>query len=163
MSGGWLGWAPWLEQTAPAIWVRTSTWGYPAVEVVHLFGLALLIGTAVAFDLRLLGLSPRLPVDGMARHLLPWARVGFTLALFSGLLLFSTQAATFIRQPIFLIKVAAIAVGVGNAAVFARGAHRDVLVWNYSARPPGAARGAALVSLGAWTTALVCGRLLAYL
>lgn len=163
MPADWLAWAPWLEQTTPALWVRTSTWGYPAVEVVHLFGLALLIGTAVAFDLRLLGLSPRLPVDGVARHLLPWSRVGFTLALVSGLLLFATQAATFIRQPVFLLKVAAILVGVVNARIFARGAQRDVLVWNYSARPPGAARAAAVVSLVAWSTALVCGRLLAYL
>ncbi len=162
MGGGWLGWATWLEQTTVAVWVRTSTWGYPAVEVVHLFGLALLIGTAVAFDLRLLGLSSRIPADALARHLLPWARVGFGLAFASGLLLFSTQAATFVTQPVFLIKLTAIALGVLNASIFARGTFRDVAVWNYSPQPPGAARAAATVSLLAWTTALVCGRLLAY-
>lgn len=163
MGDGWLGWTAWLEQTPVATWVRTSTWGYPAVEVVHLFGLALLIGTAVAFDLRLLGLSTRLPADGLARHLLPWARVGFTLAFVSGLLLFSTQAATLIRQPVFLVKVTAIAVGVLNASVFARGTYREVAQWDYSPEPPGAARAAGIVSLLAWTTALICGRLLAYL
>lgn len=158
-----LAWATWLEHTALATWVRTSTWGYPAVEVVHLFGLALLIGTAVAFDLRLLGLSSRLPADAMARHLLPWARLGFALAAISGLLLFSTQAATFIRQPVFVIKLTALAVGVLNASIFGRGVYRDVAAWNYSPRTPGAAQAAAVVSLLAWTTALVCGRLLAYL
>ncbi len=163
MDGSGFFWATWLERTAIATWVRTSTWGYPAVEVVHLFGLAVLIGTAVAFDLRLLGLSSRLPADAMARHLLPWARVGFALALVSGALLFSTQAATFITQPVFLLKVAAIAAGVCNAAIFARGVHRDIAVWNYSPHPPAAARAAAVVSLLAWSTALVCGRLLAYL
>lgn len=163
MPDGWLGWTTWLEQTSVATWVRTSTWGYPAVEVVHLFGLALLIGTAVAFDLRLLGVSTRLPADALARHLLPWARVGFVLAFASGLLLFSTQAATFIRQPVFLVKVTAIAVGVLNASVFARGTYRQVTQWDYSPQPPGAARAAAIVSLLAWTTALICGRLLAYL
>lgn len=158
-----LDWATWLEQTSVATWVRTSTWGYPAVEVGHLFGLALLIGTAVAFDLRLLGVSTRVPADAMARHLLPWARVGFTLAVLSGGLLFTTQAATFVRQPVFLIKVTAIAAGVLNAAIFARGSYRDVAVWNYSPQPPASARVAAVVSLLSWTTALVCGRLIAYL
>lgn len=162
MPDGWLGWTTWLEQTSVAIWVRTSTWGYPAVEVVHLFGLALLIGTAVAFDLRLLGLSSRIPADALARHLLPWARVGFALALASGLLLFSTQAATFVRQPVFLVKVTAIGVGVVNASIFARGTYRDVTRWNYSPQTPAAAQAAAIVSLLAWSTALVCGRLLAY-
>jgi hypothetical protein len=163
MDPGGLAWARWIEETALATWVRTSTWGYPTVEVVHLFGLALLIGTAVAFDLRLLGLSSRLPADAMARHLLPWARVGFALAVVSGLLLFSTQAATFVRQPVFLIKLAAVALGVVNASIFGRGVYREVAAWNYSPRPPVAAQAAAVVSLLAWTTALVCGRLLAYL
>lgn len=163
MRDGWFGWTTWIEQTTVATWVRTSTWGYPTVEVVHLFGLALLIGTAVAFDLRLLGLSSRIPADALARHLLPWARVGFALALASGLLLFSTQAATFVRQPVFLVKVTAIGVGVVNASIFARGTYQDVAQWNYSPQTPVAAQAAAVVSLLAWTTALVCGRLLAYL
>src|SRR5690606_27924326 len=107
----------------PAAWIRTSTWAYPAVEVVHLAGLALLIGTAVAFDLRLLGLSSRLPADAMARHLLPWARVGFTLALASGLLLFATQATTYIQQWVFFLKIAAIGTGVANASIFGRGVY----------------------------------------
>ncbi len=156
-----LAWASWLEQTAPATWVRTSTWGYPAVEVAHLLGLAVLVGSAVAFDLRLLGVSRRLPVDGVAAHLLPLARAGFALAAASGALLFTTQAATYIRQPAFLLKLTAIALAVLNAAVFARTTARGVTAWANGA-PPVAARAAALVSLLAWTTALVCGRLLAY-
>jgi hypothetical protein len=155
--------AAWLEQSGPAAWIRTSTWAYPAVEVVHLAGLALLIGTAVAFDLRLLGLSSRLPADAMARHLLPWARVGFTLALASGLLLFATQATTYIQQWVFFLKIAAIGTGVANASIFGRGVYRDVRVWNYAPSPPAAARAAAVVSLVSWSCALVCGRLLAYL
>ncbi len=155
--------AAWLEQTGPAVWVRTSAWAYPAVEVVHLAGLSLLIGTAVAFDLRLLGVSSRLPADAMARHLLPWARVGFTLALASGLLLFTTQAATYVQQGVFFLKLGAIGVGVANASIFGRGTYRDVRLWNYAPTPPAAARAAAVVSLASWSCALVCGRLLAYL
>lgn len=162
MARGALAWASWLEQTAPAVWVRTSTWGYPAVEIVHLWGLALLIGCAVAFDLRLLGLSSRLPADAMARHLLPWARVGFALVVASGLLLFASQAATYVHQTVFFLKLGAIGMGVANASLFARGTYRDVALWNYAPTPPAAARLAAVVSLASWSAALVCGRLLAY-
>jgi hypothetical protein len=154
--------AVWLEQTAIASWVRASTWGYPAVETVHLFGLAVLIGTAVAFDLRLLGVSSRLPVDAMAQHLLPWARLGFALAVASGLVLLSVQATTFLAQGLFYVKLGAIALAVVNASLFHRGIFRQVSAWNYSPQTPGAAKLAAITSLVCWTVALVCGRWLAY-
>jgi hypothetical protein len=76
----WLSLAATVEGNALATWVRSSAWGYPAAETLHLVGLALLFGAAVAFDLRLLGLASLLPVDGVARFLLPLARIGFGLA-----------------------------------------------------------------------------------
>ena len=74
-----------IENNALATWLRSSAWGYPAVETLHILGLALLFGTAVAFDLRLLGVPSSLPVDGVARFLLPLARIGFALAVVWGL------------------------------------------------------------------------------
>ena len=35
--------------------VRQSLWLFPAIETVHLLGMTVLVGTAAAFDLRLLG------------------------------------------------------------------------------------------------------------
>ena len=37
--------------------MREALWAYPAVETVHIIGLALLFGTIVIVDLRLLGLG----------------------------------------------------------------------------------------------------------
>jgi hypothetical protein len=45
----------WLEKTSVAAGVRDSLWLFPAIETVHLFGIILLVGSTVAFDLRLLG------------------------------------------------------------------------------------------------------------
>lgn len=162
MSAAVLAWAASLEQAGPAVWTRTSTWAYPSIEIVHLLGLALLVGSAVAFDLRLLGVSPRLPVDAMARHLLPWARVGFALMVASGFLLFSADATTYVRQPVFFVKLSAIGLGVVNATVFRYSVFRTVSAWNDGPALPLAARRTAVVSLLSWTTAIVCGRLLAY-
>lgn len=162
MFDWWFGIAASAESTALAAWLRSSTWGYPAVEAVHIWGLALLMGTAVAFDLRLLGLASRLPVDALARFLLPCARVGFALAAVSGVLLFIMQATTFAAQALFYIKMTAIAVAVINTSIFHRGVFRSIAAWNYSPYTPGAAKAAAIVSLIAWTFALICGRWLAY-
>lgn len=159
----WMGMAASAEASAIAVWLRSSTWGYPAVEALHIWGLAVLIGTAVAFDLRLLGVASRLPVDALAGFLLPCARVGFGVAVVSGVLLFAMQATTFAAQPLFYVKLASIGVAVANATIFHRGVFRSIAAWNYNPYTPGAAKAAAIVSLIAWTFALICGRWLAYL
>ena len=66
-----LPWAAWLEQSGLGATIRNSTWAYPAVEVGHLIGLGLVFGTAVAFDMRLLGAAAQLPVSALAATLTP--------------------------------------------------------------------------------------------
>jgi hypothetical protein len=158
----WLNVAAVIESNALAVWLRSSAWGYPVVEAVHIWGLALLVGTAVAFDLRLLGVGSVLPVESIARFLLPLARVGFGLAVLSGLVLFMMQARTFAVMPLFFVKMATVAIAVANTRMFHRGVFTSVDGWNRDSRTPRRARAAAIVSLVCWTSALICGRFLAY-
>ena len=58
-----------LEQSVLGATMRQSIFLYPAVEIVHIFGFILLVGSIVAFDLRLLGLIRELPADRLARLL----------------------------------------------------------------------------------------------
>jgi hypothetical protein len=102
MLEGWMSLAAAVEGNVLATWLRSSAWGYPAVETLHISGLALLFGAAVAFDLQLLGMAALLPVDGVARFLLPLARIGFGLAVLSGLVLFMMQAQTVRRDAALL-------------------------------------------------------------
>ncbi len=160
--GEWLlPWALLLEQSGVGTAVRTSTWIYPAAEIGHLIGLGLLVGTAVAFDFRLLGAARGLPVNTLAGHLLPIARAGFGVSVVTGALLFAANA-TALLTSVFAVKLMAIALGVLNASLFDRGVFRSVGTWNVDASPPGGARAAAVVSLLSWLVALACGRLLAY-
>ena len=77
-------WLVWLETTALADAMRQWLWLYPIVEIVHIVGIVLLVGAAAMFDLRLLGISRRLPVADMASHLLPWARLGLAIVAVTG-------------------------------------------------------------------------------
>ena len=162
MLEGWVSLAAAVESNVLATWLRSSAWGYPAVETLHILGLALLFGAAVAFDLRLLGVASLLPVDGVARFLLPLARIGFGVAVVSGLVLFMMQARTFAVMPLFFVKMALVAIAVANTMIFHRGIFRSVGGWSHGSRTPHRARVAAVVSLVCWTLALVCGRFLAY-
>lgn len=155
-------WLLWLEGTAVARAMREWLWLYPAVEIVHLAGLVLLVGAAAMFDLRLLGLSRRVPVAALARHLLPWARLGLAVMAVSGALMFTAHASEFGTSPLFALKLGLVAAGCLNAAVFHRWPFRAVSAWDVGAGTPPAAKAAAVLSLAIWTATLACGRLLAY-
>ena len=155
-------WLRWLESTAVAVAMRESTWLYPAVETAHILGFVVLVGAAAMFDLRLLGLSGAIPVSGLARHLLPWARLGLALAAPTGLLMFITEATTTAANPAFRLKLALIGLAVLNAAVFHRWAFKSVKYWDRDAPTPPAAKAAGVISLALWTTVIACGRLIAY-
>ena len=140
--------------------MRESLLLYPLVEILHILGLALLLGSIVALDLRLLGAGRTLDVAALAGYLLPLAVGGFLLAAPTGALLFTTEAATFVGNPAFQAKLALLALAGINAAVLHRGPWRRLHAWG--ARPPGSARFAAALSIVLWIGVLICGRLIAY-
>jgi uncharacterized protein DUF6644 len=152
----------WLETSALAVAMRQWTWLYPIVEILHILGFVVLVGAAFMFDLRLLGLSRPLPVSGMARHLLRWARGSLLVIVPSGLLMFAAHATEFVSNPAFLLKLVFLAAAGLNAAIFHRVPFRSVDDWDTEVHAPAAARLAAVLSLALWTGVVSCGRLIAY-
>jgi hypothetical protein len=163
MKPGPTGWLEALGNSALGVAMQDSLWLYPAVETVHLLGLAALVGCAVAFDLRLLGVSRHLPARATARHLLWCARGGFAVAAVSGFLLFSSDPVALAGNPAFRWKLALIAVAGINALRFHIGPFRTADDWGQGSTAPLSARIAAVVSLGAWAGAVTAGRLIAYI
>ena len=96
---------------------------YPIVEIVHIVGFTVLVGAAAMFDLRLLGFGRTLPVQALARHLLPWSWFGLLLIVPSGLLMFSTQP-ELLDNDVFVLKLALIVAAGVNALVFHAGPWR---------------------------------------
>jgi hypothetical protein len=142
--------------------MRHSLWAYPVVEIVHIVGLAMLFGSILMLDLRLLGFSRRLPVRTLAGHVLPWTLASFMLILPSGLAMFAAHASDFVGNPVFVAKMLLIFAAGINAAVLHAGAFRHAAAWDVDARPPGAVRFAGAASLLLWISVIACGRLLAY-
>jgi hypothetical protein len=153
----------WLEATSIAAAMRHSLWLYPIVEIVHIVGFVVLVGAAVMFDLRLLGLSRVLPVSAMARHHLPWARAALLLVVPSGLMMFMAHATEFATNPAFQVKLILLVAAGLNALLFHRGAFKKVGSWDADASAPLTARAAAVASLVFWVGVISAGRLLAYL
>jgi len=151
-----------IEMSALGVAMRQSLWLYPIVEIVHLTGIALLVGSIAMLDLRLLGFSNSVPVRRLASHILPWTAASFMLIVPSGLAMFVAHAGDFIASPVFVLKLCLILAAGVNAAVFHAGVFRGASDWDVNRAPPAGARVAAALSLALWVSVIACGRLLAY-
>lgn len=154
--------AGWLEHSHLAEVIRQDLWLYPVVEIVHLMGVVLLVGSVMMFDIRILGSSKDISVKKISRHLLPWSYGGLGIILPSGFLLFMTNATALVNDPVFQIKLSLIVLGGLNALFFNRLASGSVHQWDRYKPAPLSLKVMAGISLFIWVTVICCGGLLAY-
>ncbi len=153
----------WLEHTAVGAGIRESLWLFPAIETLHLLGMALLLATVAAYDLRLLGLALRSQrVSRLARQLLPWAWFGFAVQVITGTLLFSSEALKIYTNPAFRLKILLILLAGVQALVFHRLTYRNVSAWDADASTPISAKLAGAISLLLWTGVVAAGRFIGF-
>ncbi|MHC8367348.1 DUF6644 family protein [Pseudomonas sp. ZT5P21] len=155
-------WLDWLGDSQLGAAMRGDLWLYPMVEVVHIIGFIVLVGSVLMFDLRVLGLSKNIAVKDLARHLLTWSAAALLLIVPAGLMMFSAHPHDFASNGVFILKLCLIATAGLNAALFHVGVYRSVHQWNTVVAAPGIAKCQALLSIALWLTVVSCGRLLAY-
>jgi hypothetical protein len=151
-----------LEQSGFAGAIRQSVWIYPLANVGHIISLVAFAGSVAVMDVRLLGgLAATAPgrLIGRARTFAIVALVGM---LATGFILFSAEASHVSMNPVFQIKIALIAAGLANVAIYEFWAKRSVEGLAPGAAMPSRARLAGMLSLGIWVAVAACGRSIAY-
>ncbi|MCA6114314.1 hypothetical protein J6524_05135 [Bradyrhizobium sp. WSM 1738] len=149
-----------LQESALGHAMRASPALYPAVEILHIFGFVILVGSILALDLRLLGLGRTIAIQPMAQLLLPLARFGFVLAISMGFLLFSADASHVVKNPAFQAKFVLIAAALVNIVIAHAIPWRDASRWGDKASS--GAKATALTSILLWLGVVCAGRLIAY-
>lgn len=142
--GNWVGWP----------WIASHPIAYPALEVMHIAGIALLLGSLVMLDLRVWGLASALPLQPLARLSLSVTLAGFCLLVCSGLMMFAAHPAELVSNRAFLIKLVLVQLAGLNAVWFHA---RDGLT-----RCDSLARAQTVLSTGLWLGAIISGRWIAY-
>ena len=133
---------------------------YAAINLVHLLGLTLLLGSMLLLDLRLLGLGRRLSLPEVSRLLTPVALIGLLLQAGSGFALLAADAGPLFSNVVFRLKLALITAALINAVLF-RWLWSDALTdWDRAA--PVAGRLQAALSMLLWLGVAAAGRLIAY-
>jgi len=144
----------WLQHTYLAETIRHSAALIATLEILHLIGLALLLGTILMVDLSLLGRGiGRHPVSRIARELRGWTIAGLAILLASGPLILTSEAIRCYKTPVFWIKMLLLAMAVA----FHFTIHRRVTL----AEPPAPRSSAglvAVVSLALWIGVALAGK-----
>jgi uncharacterized membrane protein len=154
----------WLEGSALGRFMRESSfWTYPLTNTLHVLGVAVLFGSILVLDLRLLGLWRTIPLASLGEPARRVSQVGFALAAVSGAGLLATQASEYLGNPWLALKFPAIGLGLVNVAVVTRStAWRAPGVRPLTASEERRLAVSGATSLLCWLTALVAGRLVAY-
>jgi hypothetical protein len=131
--------------------LSTSPLAFPVLECFHIAGFALAIGMTALVDFRLLGfgLLKQSP-EQIARAFEWWTLGGLIIAIFSGLLIFSTDPDMYYRNLSFLLKLAALLIAI----IFTYTIHRQALRKPLS---PIGARIIACISLLLWCSVIFGG------
>jgi hypothetical protein len=147
LEGSWIGHAG-----------RHSAWLYTTANLLHVLGAAFVVGGIAVFDLKVLAERGKHAWQ-VGRHAIPLAAAGLLLQIPTGVLLLAVEARALGTNPAFYVKLASIALGLVNVALFHA---RFGSALRAGGLPP-EARTYALVSLLAWIVTLLAGRMIAYL
>jgi hypothetical protein len=131
--------------------MKYSTWLYPTVETVHIWGVGMLFGSVVLMDLRVLGLGKAVDYSALSRLGIAVSVLGFSLAVLTGSMLFITHAGDLIASRLFILKMCLIFLLITNAALL-----RMRVVINTATKVQ------AVISLVGWASVIGLGRWLAY-
>jgi hypothetical protein len=154
-------WAEAVEDSGLGVLMRESLLAYPAANLLHIFGIMLLVGPILALDLRLLGFARAVALPAASKLLTPIAVAGLLLLIVSGPPLFAADAGPLALHPLMQIKMALLALAIANALLFRRLWRHRLADWDTA--PPAFGRAQAAASILLWLAVASCGRLIAYL
>lgn len=129
---------------------------FPALEVFHILGFALLIGSVALVDFRMLGvgLIRHQPAE-ISKTMFPWMHLGLAFILFSGPLMYATDPDMYYLNWSFVLKMVALVL----ALAFNYTIHRKtVKQWT----PEHSGQAVAVVSLVLWASVVFGGICIAF-
>jgi Family of unknown function (DUF6644) len=156
--------AAWIKHTGIGAPMTATPWLWPLCETLHFIGLALLIGVAGLFDLRMLGFVRRVSLAAVM-ELRPWAALGLAINLVTGVMFFVGAPDQYVHNPAWWAKVAFILIAGLNILAFELSPRAKALVQEVGPgdNTPLRLKLAGGVSLFSWFAVLYFGRMLPFI
>lgn len=150
----------WIDiENWPISWEIGGTAWFPLLESIHVISAALVVGSILFVDLRLLGLAAnRYPITTLSKELVPWSWFAFIVATITGLGMFITRAASHVVNPAFQWKIALLALAGLNMMIFHKRIYLEVKNWDTGSEIPQQVKIIGCLSLILWSGVMLAGR-----
>lgn len=141
-----------LAQNAIADTLNNAEWTFALAECLHIGGFAVSIGSIALVDFRMLNLGLRKETAArILRYTEPWTLIALVFVVFSGLMLFLSQADIYLVNQIFPLKMYILAA----ALIYNFTVHRKVAKMENP--PPVLSKLVATISLLLWVSVVFGG------
>ena len=136
--------------------LNNNEWSFPLLEIIHIVGFAVAIGTIFMVDLRLIGIGMRrfLPSQ-LSKELAPWTLGGLAAVLISGPLIWTSDPNMYLRNSSFKFKMVALLIAI----IYNYTIHRTVVL---SGASPGVKKAVGVLSLALWVSVVTGGLFIAF-
>jgi hypothetical protein len=146
--------------------VATHDWVWPVCEILHFFGMALLIGSVGLVDIRMLGVAKGVPIKALERFV-PLGVIGFAINLITGIIFVAGNPVggpqEYLGNLAFQIKMILILIaGLNLLAFYVLGIARIADAVAPDGTAPMPAKVVAAVSLVLWFGVIFFGRFIMY-
>lgn len=147
-----------------ALWTLRNVPGFPPIiQTVHILGIAVVMGTVVMLNLRILGLAvPSQGISEMTRRVMPWFWWALASNFISGAFFLFGRPNRYFNNPVFGWKLSFLIPAIVLAAVFYLLSKRHENYWEINSQRRWTSRLIALFSLGLWIMVAMAGRWIAY-
>ena len=156
--------ALWLATTSPSVFIQEhNAWTIPAIQSVHIVGIALVMGSVLMIDLRILGWTwADQTLQQTTRRFGPWLTGSLWLLLATGILMVIGEPVRELVTFSFWLKMALVAVGALVAIVFQRTLRRHEREWEERLVHRFSIKALAVGTFLIWACIIVLDRLIAY-
>jgi hypothetical protein len=156
--------AEWLSTTSPSVFIQDhNSWVIPAIQSIHIVGIALVFGSVFMIALRILGWAGK---DQTLRQTTsrfgPWLTGSLGLLLVTGILMVIGEPVRELVSFSFWLKMFLVAVGTLVAAIFQITLRKHERQWEETLVHRGAIKCLAILTFLIWAGIIVLGRLIAY-
>lgn len=136
--------------------LNNNEWSFPILEIIHIVGFAIAIGTIFMVDLRLIGIGLRRQLPSqLSKDLAPWTLGGLAAVLMSGPLIFSSDPNMYLNNSSFRFKMGALLIAI----LFQYTLHRKVA---FSDPSPVVGALTGVVSVALWISVIAGGLFIAF-
>ena len=156
--------AEWLSTTPPSLFLQEHNgWAIPAIQSMHIVGIALVMGSVLMIDLRILGWAGTdQTLQETNSRFGPWLTASLWLMLATGLLMVIGEPVRELVTFSFWLKMLLVLAGTVVAMIFRRSLSTHARQWDGPLAHRPWIKALAILTFVVWTCVIVLGRFIAY-